>query len=102
MKTKHFPLENRRSPNCSLRNILTEVEGRRSELRQKRKARNADCPWEALSMKFRIEEEKELEQEVSVGSQSSLQADGEKPAEKEQLKFKGEQLTISGDTEAIG
>lgn len=51
-------------------------------------------------MKFRIEEEEELEQEVSVGSQPRLQAEVEKPTEKEELKFKGEQLTISEDTEA--
>lgn len=44
MKTKHFPLENRRSPNCSLRNILTEVGERRGELRQKRKARKCRPP----------------------------------------------------------
>lgn len=44
MKTKQFPLENRRSPNCSLRNILTEVAGRSGELRQKRKARKCRQP----------------------------------------------------------
>ena len=35
---------------------------------EKIKPGNADSPWEALSMKLRIEEEEELEQEVSVGS----------------------------------
>ena len=59
------------------------------------------APGEALSIKFRIEGE-ELEQEASVGSQSCLQAEAERPTEKEELKFKGEQLAISEDTEAIG
>ena len=58
------------------------------------------APGEALSIKFRIEGE-ELEQEASVGSQSCLQAEAERPTEKE-LKFKGEQLAISEETEAIG